>query len=178
MAAKKNNMGVKDRLMKKNLTQLKAQAKKLKLKGFSTKKKNDLVKSIMMAEARNKKSKTPMRGNKSVKRISKKRGARPNLPMRTPVQMRGRRNMGMSEYNGWTNYESWWINLHFGDYFQELYEELRLDGDYDFIYYSDLFEEVTEEQLIDNVYGLSKDIIVIFLSEVNYREIAKAITEE
>ena len=97
MAAKKNNMGVKDRLMKKNLTQLKAQAKRLKLKGFSTKKKNDLVKSIMMAEARKKKSKTPMRGNKSVKRVSKKRGARPNLPMRTPVQMRGRKNRGMGQ---------------------------------------------------------------------------------
>tara|TARA_R100001591_G_scaffold118462_1_gene141439 strand:- start:6140 stop:6760 length:621 start_codon:yes stop_codon:yes gene_type:complete len=117
MAAKKNNMGVKDRLMKKNLTQLKAQAKRLKLKGFSTKKKNDLVKSIMMAEARNKKSKSPMRGSKSVKRISKKRGARPNLPMRTPVQMRGRRNRGMGSMVDYANFAD------FG------YRELDLAGD-------------------------------------------------
>ena len=104
MAAKKNNMGVKDKLMKKNLTQLKAQAKRLKLKGFSTKKKNDLVKSIMMAEARKKKSKTPMRGSKSVKRVSKKRGARPNLPMRTPVQMRGNKNRGMGSMVDYANF--------------------------------------------------------------------------
>ncbi len=117
MAAKKNNMGVKDKLMKKNLTQLKAQAKRLKLKGFSTKKKNDLVKSIMMAEARNKKSKTPMRGSKSVKRVSKKRGARPNLPMRTPVQMRGRRNRGMGSMVDYANFAD------FG------YRELDLAGD-------------------------------------------------
>ena len=110
-------MGVKDRLMKKNLTQLKAQAKRLKLKGFSTKKKNDLVKSIMMAEARNKKSKSPMRGSKSVKRISKKRGARPNLPMRTPVQMRGRRNRGMGSMVDYANFAD------FG------YRELDLAGD-------------------------------------------------
>ena len=117
MAAKKNNMGVKDRLMKKNLTQLKAQAKRLKLKGFSTKKKNDLVKSIMLAEARNKKSKTPIRRSGSVKRVSKKRGARPNLPMRTPVQMRGRRNRGMGSMVDYANFSD------FG------YKELDLAGD-------------------------------------------------
>jgi len=46
MAAKKKTaMGPKAKLMKKNLTQLKAQAKRLKIKGFSTKKKEALVKS-------------------------------------------------------------------------------------------------------------------------------------
>lgn len=172
-------MGVKDKLMKKNLTQLKAQAKRLKLKGFSTKKKNDLVKSIMMAEARNKKNKTPMRGSKSVKRISKKRGARPNLPMRTPVQMRGRRNRGMSDYNGWKNYETWYVNLHFGDYFQEIYDEFSLEGDYDFIFYADYYKDAVEDLLLGDEAGelmndTQRGMINAFLSEVDYDEIARA----
>jgi len=40
----------------------------------------------------------------------------------------------MSEYNGWKNYETWYVNLHFGDYFQEVYDEYSLEGDYDFIF--------------------------------------------
>jgi len=54
---KKIATGPKAKLMKKNLAQLKAQAKKLKIKGFSTKKKEALVNSIMMAQARNNKGK-------------------------------------------------------------------------------------------------------------------------
>ena len=106
MATKKNNTtGPKARLMKKNLTQLKAQAKKLKVKGFSTKKKAQLVQSILMAQARTKKSATPkkrisrskigtsfsMAGSRSKKRIVRKRGAAPNRLMKKPVRMAGKR---------------------------------------------------------------------------------------
>jgi hypothetical protein len=28
----------------------------------------------------------------------------------------------MNKYNGWTNRETWLVNLHFGDYFQEVAE--------------------------------------------------------
>jgi len=83
---KKTSTGPKAKLMKKNLAQLKAQAKKLKIKGFSTKKKEALVNSILMAQARNNKGKakkrtmaerdyTPTGTRSSIKRITKKRGA-------------------------------------------------------------------------------------------------------
>ena len=49
---KKAELGPKAKLMKKNVDQLKRQAKKLKVQNYSTKKKEQLVNSIMMAEAR------------------------------------------------------------------------------------------------------------------------------
>lgn len=189
MAAKKKTAsGPKAKLMKKNLAQLKAQAKKLKIKGFSTKKKEALVNSIMMAQARNNKGNakrktmaeqdyTPTGTRKSIKRMAKKRGAPASRVMRNPATTG--RVMMSDRYNGWTNYETWWINLHFGDYYSELYEEMRVDMPYDFIYFSDLFKEVTEEQLTE--YGgnnLQISIIEIFLSEVNFDEIAKNIMSD
>jgi len=165
---KKIATGPKATLMKKNLAQLKAQAKKLKIKGFSTKKKEALVNSIMMAQARNNKGKakkrtmaerdyTPTGTRRSIKRMAKKRGAPANRVMRNPA--RTGRTM-MSEYNGWKNYETWYVNLHFGDYFQEVYDEYSLEGDYDFIFYADYFKDAVED-------------LLLFLSEVDYDEIAK-----
>ncbi len=83
---KKTTSGPKATLMKKNLAQLKAQAKKLKIKGFSTKKKEALVNSIMMAQARKKKSSAPKKSMAAGKRMMKKRGAKPNRVMRRPVR--------------------------------------------------------------------------------------------
>jgi len=98
---KKTATGPKAKLMKKNLTQLKAQAKRLKIKGFSTKKKDALVKSIMMAEARKQKSKAPkksMGASGSMKRMVKKRGAMPDRVMKKPVRpgVRKRNKPGMA----------------------------------------------------------------------------------
>jgi len=134
---KKTATGPKAKLMKKNLTQLKAQAKRLKIKGFSTKKKDALVKSIMMAEARKQKSKAPkksMGASASVKRVVKKRGAMPNRVMKKPVRPGARklksitRKPMMSEYNGWPNYETWLMNLWYGDYFYSYVSEGIEDG--------------------------------------------------
>jgi len=54
MAAKKTTtkLGPKAQLMKKSVDQLKRKAKQLKIQNYSTKKKEQLVNSIMMAEAR------------------------------------------------------------------------------------------------------------------------------
>jgi len=130
-AKKKIATGPKAKLMKKNLAQLKAQAKKLKIKGFSTKKKEALVNSIMMAQARNNKGKakkrtmaesdyTPTGTRRSIKRMAKKRGAPANRVMRNPART-GR--TFMSEYNGWPNYETWLMNLWYGDYFYDYVTE-------------------------------------------------------
>jgi hypothetical protein len=60
MAVKKKttNAGPKALLMKKNVDQLKRKAKQLGVKNYSTKKKAQLVQSIMLAEARKKKKPT------------------------------------------------------------------------------------------------------------------------
>jgi len=176
---KKTTSGPKATLMKKNLAQLKAQAKKLKIKGFSTKKKEALVNSIMMAQARKKKSSAPKKSMAAGKRMMKKRGAKPNRVMRRPVRpMAQKHRPTMSEYNGWKNYETWYVNLHYGDYFQEIYDEYSLEGDYDFIFYSDFYKDAVEDLLLeDNEYGYMNDvqrgIVSAFLSEVDFDEIAK-----
>jgi len=188
MATKKNNAtGPKARLMKKNLTQLKAQAKKLKIKGFSTKKKAQLVQSILMAQARTKKSAAPkkrisrskigtsfsMAGSRSKKRMVRKRGAAPNRLMKKPVRMAGKRMM--AGYNGWSNYETWLVNLHYDQYFQELAEE---NPNMDAYELGQLYAEVVNDQVADTIshdnYFLS-DMANAFLSAVDYREIAESI---
>lgn len=123
---KKTATGPKAKLMKKNLTQLEAQAKKLKIKGFSTKKKDALVNSIMMAQARKKKTAAPKTKTRKISASVKRPNAalRRSLEVMSPYQRKQvkkmynlsgskRMNRGMSEYNGWTNYETWLINMYF-----------------------------------------------------------------
>ena len=189
---KKTATGPKAKLMKKNLAQLKAQAKRLKIKGFSTKKKEALVNSIMMAQARNNKGKakkrtmaerdyTPTGTRRSIKRMAKKRGAPANRVMRNPART-GR--VMMSEYNGWTNYETWYINLHYDQYFYEIVKEDQMNDEpmewYDLAEYlkdtiEDLILEDEAGQMMDSV---QRGIIEAFLSEVNYREISRNLIEE
>lgn len=48
----------------------------------------------------------------------------------------------MADYNGWSNWETWVVNLYFGDMFQELSEEYRPE-EWD----SDILKAVVEEML-------------------------------
>ena len=150
MAVKKKiELGPKAKLMKKNVDQLKRQAKKLKVQNYSTKKKEQLVNSIMMAEARAKRkpgtkrkkaapkasavksvsTRVTMKGS-GVKRMVKKRGAMPNRVMKNPARNATRRpnKPMMAEYNGWPNYETWLMNLWYGDYFYSYVSEGIEDG--------------------------------------------------
>ena len=150
MAVKKKiELGPKATLMKKNVDQLKRQAKKLKVQNYSTKKKEQLVNSIMMAEARAKRkpgtkrkkaapkasavksvsTRVTMKGS-GMKRMVKKRGAMPNRVMKNPARNATRRpnKPMMAEYNGWPNYETWLMNLWYGDYFYSYVSEGIEDG--------------------------------------------------
>ena len=77
----------------------------------------------------------------------------------------------MSEYNGWTNYATWRINL-----------EILGDIEFDEHVSADYLREITE----DCVFGgrdfsglsLAKDYAQAFLDDVNYYEIARHINEE
>ncbi len=153
MAVKKKiELGPKAKLMKKNVDQLKRQAKKLKVQNYSTKKKEQLVNSIMMAEARAKRkpgtkrkkaapkasavksvsTRVTMKGS-GVKRVVKKRGAMPNRVMKNPALNATRRpnKPMMAEYNGWPNYETWLMNLWYGDHFYSYVSEGIEDGVFD-----------------------------------------------
>lgn len=73
----------------------------------------------------------------------------------------------MEKCNGWTNYQTWRVNLEFfddgaGEYYQTP-EECR-----------DYVESVIEEQ----AEGLALDYALAFLSQVNWAEIAKHHQEE
>ena len=143
---KKTELGPKAKLMKKNVDQLKRQAKKLKIQNYSTKKKEQLVNSIMMAEARAKRKPGTKRKKAAAKKPAAKRmtraaigtnfgGMRGNrMPMVKP-KVKMRKPM-MSEYNGWTNYETWLVNMWYDQTFyglitEEYGEDVSYDQEYD-----------------------------------------------
>lgn len=78
-------------------------------------------------------------------------------------------------YNGWTNYETWRINLEIFDGFekQEMFN-LTLDA-WDLRHVlQDYAEEVVTMSMQDpNAPSLALDYAMAFLSDVNWHEIAK-----
>ena len=72
--------------------------------------------------------------------------------------------MAKTDYNGWTNRETWVINLWMGDYFQEVAN----DGEH---LLADYIEETIWDMLDDaNVPDMFKDMID--LGVVNWQELA------
>mgnify|MGYP000627231446 CR=1 FL=1 len=77
----------------------------------------------------------------------------------------------MSDYNGWTNRETWLVNLHFGDYFQEVAEDgEQVMADYIEQTVWDLFDEA-------NIPPFFSDMIDLGI--VNWKELEEHyVTEE
>ena len=190
MAAKKTTtkLGPKAQLMKKSVDQLKRKAKQLKIQNYSTKKKEQLVNSIMMAEARAKRKPGTKRKKAAPKaaavksvttRVTMKGSGMKRRPMK--VARNASRRPGkpmMAEYNGWTNYETWLVNLHFDQLFYEYAAENPAMDTYEL---GQLFSEVVNEMTFeviqgDNSYFLD-DMANAFLSAVNYRELAEMAQE-
>ena len=79
----------------------------------------------------------------------------------------------MNTYNGWTNYETWRVNLEIFDGFDprdlwagsDKWESYDL-GDFLKGYAEELIESTSTE-------GLARDYALAFLSNVDWREIAK-----
>ena len=78
----------------------------------------------------------------------------------------------MSDYNGWTNYATWRINLEMLDGF-EADSNMPVDDMADYLqeYCISLIEESTPD-------GLAKDYAFAFLGDVNWYEIAEHIVED
>jgi hypothetical protein len=63
-------------------------------------------------------------------------------------------------YNGWTNYETWRVNLE------------MFDGGEDLFYSADGVREFVEEIIIETTSeGIARDYDLAFLNEVNWQEI-------
>ena len=75
----------------------------------------------------------------------------------------------MSQYNGWSNYATWRINL---EILGDIYFDEHVSPDY--------LQEIVYDCVFDNkdVDGLAKDYALAFLRDVNYYEIAEHINEE
>lgn len=84
----------------------------------------------------------------------------------------------MSKYNGWTNYATWKVNLEMvnEDYYREVVQDCGMDAD-DLANYleSDIEELATGELDTD---GFAYGVVVNFLNEVNWYEIAEHILED
>lgn len=90
----------------------------------------------------------------------------------------------MSTYNGWTNYATWRVNL-------EMFDQLEL-GDFwgfedigpedvndDLLYdLSSALKEYAEEIISEEGNGLAVSYALAFISDVNWREIAKHMLDE
>ena len=76
-------------------------------------------------------------------------------------------------YNGWTNYQTWRVNL-------ELWDGYEIEhGDFDDVEsIADFLKESSEETITSQSDGLAQDYALAFLSEVNWHEIARHKAEE
>ena len=78
--------------------------------------------------------------------------------------------MDTKQYNGWTNYATWRINL-----------EILGDIDWEDPVHAEDLQEITEDIVFNNTVEkdcLAADYVRAFLSEVDYECIAKMINEE
>jgi hypothetical protein len=76
----------------------------------------------------------------------------------------------MSEYNGWTNYATWRVNL-----------EILSDIEFENKTSVDDLKEIVEDCVFNNTVEkdcLAADYARAFVSEVNFYEIAQSINEE
>ena len=73
------------------------------------------------------------------------------------------------EYNGWSNYATWRINL-----------EILGDIEFDHTVTYDYLEEIVEDTVFTNKTegGLTEDYARAFISQVDFREIASEINAE
>jgi hypothetical protein len=79
----------------------------------------------------------------------------------------------MSEYNGWTNYATWRVNLEMFDGYDG-----ASDNDMDAYDLGQSLREMALETVGAQGSGLALDYAEAFLSDVNWREIAEHMIED
>ena len=80
--------------------------------------------------------------------------------------------MNINEYNGWTNYATWRINL-------ELFSDMNYTDYFDELPTTEMLEDYVENVVFDHSgnMGLMEDYARAFLNNVNYYEILEHIKE-
>jgi hypothetical protein len=78
-------------------------------------------------------------------------------------------------YNGWTNYETWRVNLEIFDGFDptEYYSNLNVSDTYELAQSLKQYVQEVVFECAEVPDGLAKDYASAFLSEVNWYEIAE-----
>jgi hypothetical protein len=74
-------------------------------------------------------------------------------------------------YNGWSNYETWRINLEMVDGMS--LDDLGFSDDADVADVAGLLESLCEDRIEEQATGLAKDLACAFLRKVDWREIAE-----
>ena len=77
-----------------------------------------------------------------------------------------------NDYNGWTNYATWRINL-------ELFSDMEVTDYFDELPTTEMLEDYVESVVFDHYgcFGLMEDYARAFLCNVNYYEILEHIRE-
>lgn len=79
------------------------------------------------------------------------------------------------KYNGWSNYETWRIALEVFDGYQ-IPEEIATEGEIDVVeHLKEIVDLVVFEGINEST--LAHGLLVSFISEVNFHEIAEHLTE-
>lgn len=81
--------------------------------------------------------------------------------------------MTQQTYNGWTNYETWRVNLEIFDGYDG-----ASDNDLDAYDLGQSLREMAEEIVASQAEGLAQDYALAFLDDVNWREIAQHMIED
>lgn len=79
------------------------------------------------------------------------------------------------KYNGWTNKETWLVNLWLGDIFQcDQKDGFEISPEY----VQEMVDEMASAALESDANGLITDLLNCALGEINYFEIASFYTKE
>jgi hypothetical protein len=197
---KKTPEGPKAKLMKQTIPALRKKAKALGVSDYTKRTKENLVQSIMLAEARKKRGtvaakKKPVKrktmaaeyqtgksnATYDIKYRAEKPGKRISKTGRVYYERRANRSDAYSmlgeKYNGWTNYWTWKFNLELLD--EERWREFIEDGAYESIY--DLAQDIKSDAEEFIAEGITPDFaeqwFLAALSFVNWNEIAQGVAE-
>jgi hypothetical protein len=82
-----------------------------------------------------------------------------------------------NDYNGWTNKQTWNINLTYSEIFTNMCEEQEFE---DIDHLADAFENIVTELEFDGVtkHTLAHQALNDYLDRVNWREIAEHFAED
>jgi hypothetical protein len=83
-----------------------------------------------------------------------------------------------TKYNGWTNYETWRVNLEMFDGFNPYDYFQDANGIFDSCELADNLKEWADEYVVGDTHNLMADYARAFLQNVNWMEISKNMIED